>query len=210
MTSNFIHGSLNKPLEQFAKYNDCVFMCVDFNAKVEKNDGTNSCLGRYSRGIRKTIGQILVYFCEAHNLFIASSVFNHKSDYITTWQSTRVINRKLVNVYNQIDYIICSQKFEGILQQSRIFKGTQVESDHILVVAKFNMRTVRMYLPKNTKKAKKVHPDYSKLVTCSETRSEYQHRICIKLAENPDADWDTVAAYLREEAEVPPGHKKTS
>ena len=75
------------------------------------------------------------------------------------------------------------------------------------------MRNFRRYLPKNKEKAKKRDADYSKLVDCSETSSEYHHRIRIKLVENPDADWDRVAGYFREEADnllkVPPDHKKT-
>ena len=65
-----LYGSFNRPLEQFAKHNDCVFIYGGLNAKVEKNDASNSCLGRHSRGIRNTSRQILVDFCEAHNLFI--------------------------------------------------------------------------------------------------------------------------------------------
>ena len=51
-----LYGSFKKPPEQFAENNNYVFICRDFNAKVEKNDGTNNCLGRHSRGIRNTSG----------------------------------------------------------------------------------------------------------------------------------------------------------
>ena len=105
----------------------------DFNAKVGKTRG-ESCLGSYARGERNTSGQILVDFCKIHNLFISNSSFKHPARHMTTRVNKE--NNKTVNVFNQIDYIICQTSQKNILMNARSYSGTQVNSDHRLVVTR--------------------------------------------------------------------------
>ena len=142
----------------------------DFNAKVGKTRG-GSCLGSYSRGERNTSGQILIDFCKIHNLFISNNSFKHPARHMTTWEQTRVTkeNNKTANVFNQIDYIICQTSQKNILMNARSYPGTQVNSDHRLVVTR--MRTEPYHLHK-IRKQKTSRP-----INSSITRSRNQNQL---------------------------------
>ena len=130
----------------------------DFNAKVGKTKG-EQCLGSYSRGTRNTSGQTLVDFCNVHNLFITNRSFKHPARHIPTWENTRINknNGSITKVYNQIGYIICQTNKKHILQNARSYAGTQVNSDHRLVITKLKTANYNLFKPKRTTKHKPIN-----------------------------------------------------
>ena len=116
-------------------------------------------LGSYSRGTRNSSGQTLVDFSNVHNSFITNSSFKHPARHITTWENTRINknNGSVTKVYNQIDYIICQTNKKHILQNARSYAGTQVNSDHRLVITKLKTANCNLFKPKPTTKHKPIN-----------------------------------------------------
>jgi hypothetical protein len=44
---------------------------------------------------------------------------------------------------NQIDHMLISKKWKRIIQDVRTYRGANVDSDHLLVVAKMRMKVVK-------------------------------------------------------------------
>ena len=80
---------------------DNIIIAGDFNAKIGKRqDEEEICLGSNSKGKRNINGQILIDFCTEQELLITNSIFKHPSRHITTWESTRRHQNKLVKSNN--------------------------------------------------------------------------------------------------------------
>ena len=124
-----------------------MYIAGDVNAKVRRPTGCK-CIGWYSRGRKNNIGTVLLEFCETKKFFIANNGFQHRASHITTWESRRSVNGKLITLFNQIDYITFSMDMKRNLTNARSYSGTITDSDHRLVVAKFNIRKYRLYKPK--------------------------------------------------------------
>ena len=132
-----LYTRLGKLINKYKnKVSILLLIAGDFNAKIGVRTDMDTCMGKYSRGRRNNSGQQLVEFCEAHNLFISNSSFQHPARHITTWQQSRKDKRtnKIKMIYNQIDYIIVSQKQKHALLDARSYNGTEVFSDHRMVV----------------------------------------------------------------------------
>ena len=121
-----MYTDLGTLFSELRKAASLVLIAGDFNAKVGKRYGSEVCLGRYSRGKRNNSGQVLIDFCNIHNLFICNSAFRHPARHITTWEFSREVNKKIIHIYNQIDYIICPGNRKHVLIDARSYNGTQV------------------------------------------------------------------------------------
>ena len=85
---------------------DVLFIIGDWNAKVGSQE-TTGVTGIFGLGVQNETGQRLIEFCQENTLVIANNVFQqHKSRYYT-WTSPDSQHR------NQIDYIICSQRWRA-------------------------------------------------------------------------------------------------
>ena len=116
-------------------------------------------------------GRYLVEFCEANKLLLTNTCFKHHARHITTWSQTRIKkeDQSIVTIYNQIDYILCSQSNKATLKDARSYNGTEVSSDHRIVVTRIEMEWRRMF---NTAKKQPMEPvyDVAKLVENEEVR----------------------------------------
>ena len=108
----------------------------DINAKVCTSTGFENCLGQFSRGRRNNSGETLTNFCDINDLFISNSAFQHPARHITTCVTPYKdkATNKIVKSYTQIDYIITPRNKKHILVDSRSYAGTEVSSDHRLIV----------------------------------------------------------------------------
>ena len=116
-------------------------MAGDFNSKVGRRTGSESCIGQWSRGRRNQNGTNLVEFCKKNGKFVANSRFQHLAKYITTWSHRRTnpVTKQTAWIYNQIDYIILGQKNKQVLTDARSYGGTETSSDHGLAVARIEL-----------------------------------------------------------------------
>ena len=75
----------------------------------------------------------IIEFCQENTLVIASTLFhNTREDY--TWTSLDG------QYWNQIDYILCSQRWRSSIQSEKIRPGANGGSDHELLIAKFRLK----------------------------------------------------------------------
>ena len=90
-------------------------MIGDWNAKVGSQE-TPGVTGKFGLGIKNEERQSLTKFCQDNALVIANTLFQqHKRPY--TWTSPDG------QCQNQIDYILCSQRWRSSIQSAKTRLG---------------------------------------------------------------------------------------
>ena len=88
---------------------DVFFIIGDWTAKVGSQE-TPRVTGKFGLGMRNEAGQRLTEFCEDNALVIANTLFQQHKRRLYTWTSPDGQHR------NQIDYILCSQRWRSSIQ----------------------------------------------------------------------------------------------
>ena len=78
--------------------------------------------------------QRLIEFCQENTLVIAKTLFQQHKRRPYTWTSPDGQHR------NQIDYILCSQRWRSSIQSAKTRPGADCGSDHELLIAKFRLK----------------------------------------------------------------------
>ena len=116
---------------------DVLFIIGDCNAKVGSQE-TPGVTGKFGLGIRNEAGQefcqVLIEFCQENALVIANILFQQHKRRFYTWTSPDGQHR------NQIDYILCSQRWRSCIQSTKTRLGADCGSDHELLIAKFGLK----------------------------------------------------------------------
>ena len=113
---------------------DVLFIIGDWNANVGSQE-TPGVTGKFGLGIRNEAGQRLIEFCQENALVIANTLFQQHKRRLYTWTSPDGQHR------NQIDYILCSQRWRSQQKQSaKTRPGADCDSDHELLIAKFRLK----------------------------------------------------------------------
>ena len=81
--------------------------------------------------VQNKAGQRLTEFCQENTLVIANTLFQQHKRRLYTWSSPDGQH------HNQIDYILCSQKWRSSIQSTKTRLGADCGSDHELLIAKF-------------------------------------------------------------------------
>ena len=110
---------------------DVFFIIGDWNAKVGGQE-TPVVKGKFGLGIRNETGQRLIEFCQENALVIANTLFQQHKRRLYTWTSPNGQHQ------NQIDYILCSQRWRSSIQSTKARLGRG--SDHELLIAKFRLK----------------------------------------------------------------------
>ena len=79
-------------------------------------------------------GQRLTEFCQENALVIANTLFQQHMRRLYTWTSPDGQHR------NQIDCILCSQRWRSSIQSAKTRPGADCGSDHELLIAKFRLK----------------------------------------------------------------------
>ena len=79
-------------------------------------------------------GQGLIEFCQKNALVIANTLFQQHKRRLYTWTSPDGQHQ------NQIDYILCSQRWRNYIQSGKTRLGADCGSDHELLIAKFRLK----------------------------------------------------------------------
>ena len=108
-------------------------MIGDWNAQVGSQE-TPGVTGKFGLGIQNEAGQRLIEFCKENALLIANTLFQQHKRRRYTWTSPDGQHR------NQIDYILCSQRWRSSIQSAKTRPGTVCGSDHELPIAKFRLQ----------------------------------------------------------------------
>ena len=79
-------------------------------------------------------GQRLTEFCQENALVIANTLFQQHKRRLYTWTSPDGQQQ------NQIDYILCSQRWRSSIQSAKTRLEADCGSDHELPIAKFRLK----------------------------------------------------------------------
>ena len=111
---------------------DVLFITVDWKAKVGSQE-IPGVMGKFGLGVQSEAGQRLTEFCQENSLVKANTLFQqHKGRLhmdIARWSKG-----------NQIDYILCRQRWRSSIQSAKTRLGADCGSDHELLIAKFRLK----------------------------------------------------------------------
>ena len=111
---------------------DVLFIIGDWNAKIGSQE-TRGITGKFGLGVQNEAWQRLIEFCQKNALVIANTLFQQHKRRLYPWTSTDYQHQ------NQIDYILCSQKWRSAIQPAKRL-GADCGSDHELLIAKFRLK----------------------------------------------------------------------
>ena len=95
----------------------------DWNAKVGSQE-IPGVTGKFGLGVQNEAGQRLTEFCQENTLVIANTLLQQHKRRLYTWTSPDRQHQ------NQIDYILCSQRWRSSIQSAKTRLGTDCGSDH--------------------------------------------------------------------------------
>ena len=95
---------------------DVLFIIGDWNAKVGSQE-TPGVTGKFGLGMRNEAGQRLIEFGQENALVIANTLFQQHKRRLYTWTSPDGQHK------NQIDYILCSQRWRSSIQSTKTRPG---------------------------------------------------------------------------------------
>jgi len=95
---------------------DVLFLIGDWNAKVGSQE-TPGVTGKFGLGVQNEAGQRLTEFCLENAPGIANTLFQQHKRRLYTWTSPDGQHR------NQIDCILCSQRWRNSKQSAKTRKG---------------------------------------------------------------------------------------
>ena len=108
---------------------DDLFIIGDWNAKVGSRE-TPGVTGKFGLGVQNEAGQRLI----ENTLVIANTPFQQHRRRLYTWISPDGRHQ------NQIDYILCTQRWRSSIQSAKTRLGADCGSDHEILIAKLRLK----------------------------------------------------------------------
>ena len=105
----------------------------EWNAKVGSQE-TPGVTGKFHLGVQNEAGQRLIEFCQENSLVLANTLFQQHKRRLYTWTSPDGQHQ------NQIDYILCSQRWRSSIESAKRRPGADCSSHHELFIAKFKFK----------------------------------------------------------------------
>ena len=102
---------------------DVLFIIGDLNAKVRSQE-TPGVTGKFGLVVQNEAGQRLIEFCQENALVVANTLFQQHKRRLYTRTSLDSGHQ------NQIDYILCSQRWKSSIQSKTTRPGADCGSDH--------------------------------------------------------------------------------
>ena len=102
-----------------------LFITGDWNAKVGSQEAPG-VTGKFGLGVQNEAGQRLRVFCQENSLVTSNTLFQQHKRRLYTSISPDGQHR------NQIDYIICSQRWRSSIQSAKTRPGADCSSAHEL------------------------------------------------------------------------------
>ena len=96
---------------------DVLFIIGDWNGKVGSQE-TPEITGKFGLGVQNEAGQRLTEFFQENALVIANTLFQQHKRRLYTWTSPDGQHQ------NQIDYILCSQRWRSSIQSEKNKTGS--------------------------------------------------------------------------------------
>ena len=89
---------------------------------------------KFCLGVQNEAGQRLIEFRQENALVIANTLFQQHKRRLYTWTTPDGQHR------NQIDSILCSQRWRSSVQSAKTKPGADCGSNHELLIAKFRLK----------------------------------------------------------------------
>ena len=89
-------------------------------------------------GEQNEAGQRLIEFCQEKALVIANTLFQQNKRRLYAWTSPYGQHQ------NQIDYILCSQRWRSSIGSAKTRLGADCDSDHKLRIATFRLQLKKL------------------------------------------------------------------
>ena len=115
---------------------DVLFIIGDKKAKIGSQE-TLGVTGKFGLQVQNEIGQRLIEFSQENTLVITNTLFQQQKRRLNTWTSPDGQHR------NQIEYILCSQRWRSSIQSTETRPGADCGSDDELLIAKFKLEESR-------------------------------------------------------------------
>ena len=112
----------------------------DWNKKIGSQE-IPGVTGKFGLGVQNEAGERLTEFCQKNALAIANTLFQQHKGRLYTWTSPDGLYQ------NQLDYILCSQKWRRSIWSAKTRPGTDCGSDHELLIAKFRLKLKKVGKP---------------------------------------------------------------
>ena len=112
---------------------DVLFIVGDWNTKVGSQE-TPGVTGKFGLGVQNEGGQRL------NRVLPRERTGHSKHPLPTTQEKTLHMDITRWSIQNQIDYILCSQRWRSSLQSTKTRPGADCGSDHELLIAKFRLK----------------------------------------------------------------------
>ena len=119
---------------------DVLIITEDWNAKVGSQE-TPGVTGKFGCGVQNEAGQRLIEFRKENARVLANTLFQQHKTRLSTWTSPDG------QYQNQIDYILCSQKWRCSIESAKTRVGVDCGSDHKLLIAKFRLKLKKVGKP---------------------------------------------------------------
>ena len=110
-----------------------LFIIGDLNAKVGSQESPG-VIGKFGFGVQNEAEQRLIEFCQENALVITNTLFQQHKRRLYTWTSPDGQHQ------NQIDFILCSQRWRTSIQSAKTRPRADCGSDHEFLIAKFRMK----------------------------------------------------------------------
>ena len=108
----------------------------DWNVKVGSQE-IPGVTGKFGLGIQNEAGQMLTKFCQESALVTANTLFQQHKRRLYTWTSPDGQYR------NQMDFILCSQRWKTSIQSGKTRPGADCSSDNELLIARFRLKLTK-------------------------------------------------------------------
>ena len=90
--------------------------------------------GKFDLGVQNEVGLRPTEFYQGNALVIANTLFQQRKKRLYTWTSPDG------QYQNQIDYIVCNQRWRSCIQSAKTRPGADCASDNELLIAKFKLK----------------------------------------------------------------------
>jgi len=127
----------SQDLLQLTPQKDILFIIGDWNAKVGSQE-LHGVTSKFVLGVQNEAGQRLTEFSQENALVIANTLYQRQKRRLYTWTSPDGQHQ------NQIDYILCSQRWRSSIQSAKTRLGADCRSDHELLIAKFKLQLMKV------------------------------------------------------------------
>ena len=111
---------------------DVLYITEEWNEKVGSQE-TPGVTGKFGLGMRNEARQRLMEFYQENALVMTNTLFQQHKRRLYTWTLDGQHR-------NQIDYILCSQRWRSCIQSTKTRPGADCGSDHELLITKFRLK----------------------------------------------------------------------